>query len=245
VRCWHDGESGAVLSERPMVADDRDHIPPGASIVTRIAPAPKQPGRSAIEIDGQPRIIIADDVLASFDLQVGDILLEARVTELATADEIARATEAALVFLAYRPRSEREVRDRLRRGSYGPEAIDAVIARLHDWHYLDDTDFARRWVENRSTHRPRGRRLLQQELRQKGIDAETVREVIAEADLDEVAAAEDLARRRLDATPAEDPVARRRRVSAFLARRGYGYDVIRIALERAMGPSDEDAEPLA
>ena len=55
-------------------------------------------------------------------------------------------------------------------------------------------------MENRAAHRPRGRRLLQQELWRKGIDAETVNEVIAEADLDEIAAATELAQRRLSAT---------------------------------------------
>ena len=102
-----------------------------------------------------------------------------------------------MVFLGYRPRSEKEVRDRLRRGGYEQDAIEHAIARLHEWRYLDDADFARRWVENRTTHRPRGRRLLQQELRHKGIDGEIARDAIDDAELDETGAAEALARRRL------------------------------------------------
>ena len=144
-----------------------------------------------------------------------------------------------MVFLSYRPRSEKEVRDRLRRGGYEQDAIEHAIARLHEWRYLDDADFARRWVENRTAHRPRGKRLLQQELRHKGIDSETARDAIDDVDLDETGAAEVLARRRLPSYAGDEPVAIRRRLGAYLARRGYGYDVIRVALDRALGETED------
>jgi regulatory protein len=215
-------------------------VQPGT--VTRITPRRRERGRFAVEIDGRPGLTLAEDVLLRADVQVGDRLDETTIAALLATDETARATEAALVFLAYRPRSEREVRDRLRRGAFSQTAIDAAIARLYDWRYLDDADFARRWVENRASQRPRGQRLLQQELRQKGIAPEIAREVIAEAELDEASAAEALARRRLPAYAGDDPAAVRRRLSAYLARRGYGYDVIRVALERALEQSDEPGD---
>jgi len=155
---------------------------------------------------------------------------------------VARSTEAALHFLSYRARSEQEVRDRLKRGDFSPEAIDATVVRLNEWRYLDDADFARRWVESRSRGKPRGQRLLQQELRQKGIDAETSKQVIAEADLDEAAAATELARKRLSTMGGEDPVAIKRKIGAYLARRGYGFDVARKALELATGEQVDDEE---
>jgi regulatory protein len=226
-----------------VFATDEERTELVEATVTRLTPLSRKPGHYTVELDGRGGLTITEEALVRFAIQVGDRLDEVKVAELTAADELGRATEAALVFLAHRPRAEREVRDRLRRGSFTPSTVEAVIGRLHEWRYLDDADFARRWVENRTTHRPRGRRLLQQELRQKGIDAETVREVIAEADLDEVAAAEELARRRLGGSAGEDPAAARRRVSAYLARRGYGYDVIRIALERAMGPAEDVDDP--
>lgn len=217
-------------------------IEPGT--ITRIAPRRRERGRFAVEVDGRAGLTLSEEVLQRSGLQVGDEIDAATLAELTARDTTARATDAALGFLAYRPRSEREVRDRLRRGGFDVETIDRVIARLYDWRYLDDADFARRWVEGRAAQRPRGKRLLQQELRQKGIDAEIAREVIAEADLDEVAAAAALARKRLPSYAGEDPMVVRRRLSAYLARRGYGFDVVRAALERAMGPPDEeDAEP--
>jgi regulatory protein len=207
--------------------------------VTALRPSKRDPDRIAVDLDGSFAFALPATLVADERIDVGATLDGDRVNSLLAADQASRATEAALVFLSYRPRSEKEVRDRLRRGGFEQDAIEHVIARLHEWRYLDDADFARRWVENRTAHRPRGRRLLQQELRHKGIDVEIAREAIDDADLDETGAAEALARRRLPAYAGDEPAAIRRRLGAYLARRGYGYDVIRVALDRALGESEE------
>ena len=218
-----------------------DSIPqtPRSGQITALRPTRRDPNRVSVDLDGAFAFALPAQLVTDERLEIGDTLDEPRTASLLASDESARATEAALVFLGYRPRSEREVRDRLRRNGYGQDAIDHTIARLHDWRYLDDEDFARRWVENRATHRPRGKRLLHQELRNKGIDRETAHEVIDGADLDEAADAEQIARRRLPSYAGDDPAAIRRRLGAYLARRGYGYDVIRAALERVLGEDDE------
>jgi regulatory protein len=213
---------------------------PRAGRITALRPTKRDPDRVAVDIDGSFAFAIPATLVADQRLEVGDALDGERVSALLSADQAARATEAALVFLGYRPRSEKEVRDRLRRGGYEQDAIDHTISQLHEWRYLDDADFARRWVENRTAHRPRGKRLLQQELRHKGIDTETAREAIDDADLDETGAAEALARRRLPSYAGDEPAATRRRLGAYLARRGYGYDVIRIALDRTLGEAEDD-----
>jgi regulatory protein len=220
-----------------------DETPPQsvrAGRVTALRPTKRDPDRIAVDLDGSFAFALPATLVADERIDVGEMLDGDRVSSLLAADEASRATEAALVFLGYRPRSEKEVRDRLRRGGYEQDAIEHAIARLHEWRYLDDADFARRWVENRTMHRPRGRRLLQQELRHKGIDGEIARDAIDDAELDETGAAEALARRRLPSYAGDEPAAIRRRLGAYLARRGYGYDVIRVALDRALGEADDD-----
>ena len=222
-----------------------DESPPQtvrAGRVTALRPSKRDPDRIAVDLDGSFAFALPATLVADERIDVGATLDGDRVNSLLAADQASRATEAALVFLSYRPRSEKEVRDRLRRGGFEQDAIEHAIARLHEWHYLDDADFARRWVENRTAHRPRGRRLLQQELRHKGIDVEIAREAIDDADLDETGAAEALARRRLPAYAGDEPAAIRRRLGAYLARRGYGYDVIRVALDRALGEAEDEGD---
>lgn len=194
----------------------------------------RDPERLNVYLDGQFAFGIDREVAVREGLRIGDELDPARVRALRAQDEIARATNAALVFLGYRARSEREVRDRLSQKGYPPETVAAVIERLNGWGYLNDADFARFWTENRVQHKPRGRRLLEQELRFKGVAPEVVRETLDEAELDEETAALELARDRLrrDASSSLEPEVQRRRLAGFLARRGYDYDVVRRVMKR-------------
>lgn len=216
---------------------------PRSGRITKITSQVREPERVSIFLDGVFAFGLPADVATTDGLSVGEELDEARVAALLIRDEAGRATTAALAFLAYRPRSEREVRDRLRQKGYGAEAVAATVAKLEDWRYLDDADFARRWVENRVTQKPRGRRLLEQELRVKGIDVETSRQVIDDVSPDESAQALDLALAKRRAYANDAPPVARRKLGAYLARRGYGFEVIRPILDRVLGDEDAGTEP--
>ncbi len=223
-------------------AVERDR--PRAGRVTDLAPQVRDAERISVSLDGVFAFGLPADVAAREGVAIGVDLDEAQVAALLALDDVARATSAALAFLSYRPRSEREVRDRLRQKGFAPEAVEAAVARLEGWRYLDDEDFARRWVENRAAHQPRGRRLLEQELRRKGIDRETARGVLDETEIDESAAALELARDKLRAYAGDDPTTARRKLGAFLARRGFGYDVVRPVVERLLGDADGSEDDL-
>ena len=210
--------------------------------VTAIKPQVRHPDRVSVFLDGAFAFGLPAEAAARDGLTVGEEITADRVQTLLGIDEAAKATTAALAFLAHRPRAEREVRDRLRQKGYGPTAIERAIEKLYGWQYLDDADFARTWVENRTTHRPRGPRLLEQELRQKGIDRETARETIAAAAIDETAAALDLARAKLRTYQGQEPTVIRRRLSGYLARRGFSYATVGPVLDRVLGGEQHDAE---
>ena len=212
---------------------------PAAGRVTALTPQRHDPERLNVFLDGAFAFGLGLDLALREGLAVGDDLDEERVAALVAADEAGKATSAALALLAHRPRAAREVRDRLRQKGYSGGAIDAAVTRLEGWNYLDDAAFARAWVENRAAHKPRGERLLAQELRRKGVAAETVAETIAAAELDEAGAALELARAKVRAYAGLEPAVARRRLGAYLGRRGYGYDVVGPVLERVFG-EDED-----
>jgi regulatory protein len=145
-----------------------------------------------------------------------------------------------LLLLTTRPRSIKEIRTRLKQKGYSEPAIDAAIAKAEGWNYVDDEAFARFWVENREANRPRGRRLLEQELRDKGVDREIVRNAIDEAGINEIEAATELARTKMRSYVKLEPEVARRRLSGFLARKGYNFDVVKHALAAAL---DGELEP--
>ena len=150
--------------------------------ITRISVQKNNAERVSIELDGAFAFGLPATELVRMGLKVGHQITEEDAAELTSIDEAARATDASLHFIGYRPRSEREVRDRLRKRGYSPEAIDAAIQKLRDWDYLDDRAFAEFWVMNRIEHNPRGARLLKQELYARGVDRAVVNQVLEERD---------------------------------------------------------------
>lgn len=211
--------------------------------VTAITDQRRDPERVNIALDGQFAFGLARLVAAQHGLHVGQVLSADEVAALRAADEVERAVQAGVQFLAYRPRSEREVRDRLNQRGFSPVAIDEAVARLKRWRYLDDEAFARFWVENRAEHRPQGHRRLKSELRAKGVDPALAAEVIEEAGGDEFPAALALAQKRVTSLRGLDPLVQRRRLAGFLQRRGYGWDVVRPVLDRVLGEAEEDDPP--
>lgn len=195
-----------------------------------MSPTLRDPERVSVYIDGTFAFALPAIAAVQRGLKQGVVLDEAAVRELEGLAAGEKAVEAALVFVSYRPRSEREVRDRLRKREFGPEAIEYAIEKMRGWKYLDDRTFAEFWVESRAEHSPRGKRALKSELRAKGVEREVVDIVIDDAEMDEQGSALEIARKRLRSLSSYDEETQKRRLSAFLARRGYDWDVVRPVL---------------
>lgn len=234
------GAAGRQQRLTPQQKPAPKEIAPGT--ISSIAPTKRDPERIIVSIDGTFAFALPAIVAVQRGLRRGVVLDEAAVLELAELAESEKAVEAALTFVAYRPRSEREVRDRLRRREFKPDAIDYAIEKMRGWNYLDDRAFAEFWVENRTEHSPRGRRALQAELSAKGIDRAVVGDVLETTDLHEAESALDLARKRLRSLSNLDEATQKRRLGAFLGRRGYGWDVIKPVFAELFSPSDESDE---
>jgi regulatory protein len=208
--------------------------------ITAIERQKRNPERVNVFLDGAFAFGLPVNAVLDFQLRIGRQLTGLEIEELKELDDTAKATDAAIRLLTSRPRSVREIRDRLRRKEYGDETIERVLERLRDWRYIDDEAFARYWVENRESNRPRGRRLLEQELRQKGVERETVSSALDEAGIDERAGALEIARAKMRSYRNEEEAVARRRLGAFLARRGYGYDVVKPVLEALFSGDGSD-----
>jgi regulatory protein len=116
------------------------------------------------------------------------------------------------------------------------EVAERVLGRYTDVGLIDDEAFARAWVQSRHAGRGLARRALAAELRQRGVDDDTVNDAVEELDPEqEEAAARELVAKRMAATRGLDPVKRTRRIVGMLARKGYSgglaYRLVREALE--------------
>src|SRR5712691_2392169 len=140
--------------------------------------------------------------------------------------------DVALRFLAQRPRSEQEVRRRLRRAGADESAVETVLEQLRQHALVDDVAFAEYWVEQRQTFKPRGTRLLRAELRQHGIEAtaaEAAAETSAASALDDAFRA---AHKRARQLSSADERAFKSRLAQFLTRRGFDWETISAVVDR-------------
>jgi len=183
---------------------------------------------------------IAAELVARYNLQPGVLLDAARLDALLREDGDSRAYARALHFLSYRTRSSKEIRERLKRDEWTDEVIERVVERLQREKLLNDSHFAEVWVEHRSLSRPRGAYQLRQELRQKGVDRETIDAALPDADQElenAVAAVE----RKMRSWSTLDERTRQTKALEFLQRRGFNYSVARAALRRIAEESDDTA----
>ncbi len=172
-------------------------------------------------------------------LRKGQTLSQAEITALRHEDAVQQAVDRAANFLSYRPRSTQEVRRNLSQKGTPPPVIEVTIERLNALGYLDDCEFARYWVKNRNTFKPRGPRALRYELRQKGVSSAVINETIDEM-VDEDVAACEAARSKVRGLRGNSHREFKRRLSNFLQRRGFNYSTINNALEQLIEELETD-----
>jgi len=126
-----------------------------------------------------------------------------------------------------------EIRRHLRSKRFDDPAIDQAVDQLRAQRYIDDEAFARYWVEQRDTHRPRGERAIVSELMQKGVAREVIELVLGEREPDaDVKRARDAIKRPITRWLTLSEVERKRKIHQYLAQRGFSYDVIEEVLAR-------------
>ena len=226
--------------------------------VLRIRLTPRKKNRVLVHLEDAEPFEIALDVMERSGIHVGDDVTAKDLAQLQEDDTKWRVRQAALRLLSYRPRAEQELRRRLRSKDFPPALVEWCLRLLEEQGLIDDPAFAAAYVRSRLRLRPRGRFRLAQELRQKGVSAEVAEQAIDQGfdneETSESALACAAARGWLDRqgstlieslagtdrSPERERA--RRRLHAFLSRRGFGSDVIRVGLEEAETGAREVAE---
>jgi len=215
--------------------------------ITAVRPDARRPDHYHIELDTGDELLLDESLVAEERLAPGDTLAAADIERLRAAAAEREVFDRAALFLAARPRSRAEVRRRLlrpspRRAAPAEDVVERVVNRLERLGYLDDAAFAAYWAEQRERFSPRSARAIRQELRQRGVDAETAA-ASADPDDDEQRAIT-AGRKRVGALAQADYQTFYTRMGGFLQRRGFSYGVARVAIRRlwaeAHGEAPED-----
>lgn len=191
--------------------------------ITALQAQKRNPNRVSVFLDGEYAFGLSRIVAAW--LQIGQFLDEQKINSLLEQDALEVGFQKALNFISYRPRSAQEVQRRLKDYGYNENQVEAILERLKQAKLVEDAEFARLWVENRSEFRPRSRRVLRIELLQKGIAEEEIQTALGDVEEDSALAYQAAIRyaRRLRGMEWREF---RERLGAFLVRRGFDYGTL-------------------
>jgi len=144
---------------------------------------------------------------------------------LADSISLQACLDAAYRYLSYRPRSEAEIRQWLHRRGFASEVAEEAITNLREQNLSDDFAFAQFWKDNRLSFRPKSKRLIEKELRDKKVATEIIEQMTADINDEEIAYK--LGSSRMQALAHLDYPDFLRRLSNYLGYRGFSYQVIR------------------
>ena len=220
--------------------------------ITDIQVSPELPSHQQLFLNDTPFVVIHASLVEKFGLRIG-LEIEAEVIEkIIAADEVMRAKNRALRLLREEkdnnttdapedPRltlkrktyTKSEIERQLEREGFSADAIETSIEELIRSGHIRDRQYAENWIVRRQKSNPRGKTLLKRELVDKGIDRETAEQVIATVETeDETKVALEIAQKRAKQYKRLPTHVAKRRLHGFLARRGFGSDIVRQVLEQ-------------
>ncbi len=211
--------------------------------ITEISAQKRNRRRVNISLDGSYAFSL--DRLTAAWLQVGRELSDAEIEKLQTRDEVEIGVSQALNLLSHRSRSVAEMTRYLEGKGYAPETIRAVLARLDEEGLLNDDRFAREWIENRNTFRPRSQSQLKAELRFKGLAEISIESALEESGIDDATLAMAAARKQAHRYISSDYEIYRKKLGNALLRRGFSYATVNETLRTLWNEmqQDETVEP--
>lgn len=220
--------------------------------ITDIQAVPELPSHQQLFLNGAPFVVVHASLIEKFGLRIG-LEIEAEVIEkIISADEVMRAKNHALKLLreekdnatadepedsrpALKPKTytKSEIERQLEREGFSAGTIETSIEELIRSGHIRDRKYAENWVVRRQKSNPRGKTLLKHELVDKGIDKETAEQVVATVEAeDETKVALQIAQKRAKQYKRLPTHVAKRRLHGFLARRGFGSDIVRQVLDQ-------------
>jgi regulatory protein len=200
-----------------------------AGTITKLVVQQKQPHRVTVFLDGLCVLEVSQTLVLEYGLRVGRRLSVEEQERLRAAERLLAARATAFQYLAYRPRTAHEVRQRLRRGGYEAAVVEQVMDNLHAQGILNDRAYAHAYLQARRDIHRDGPQRMRHKLRQRGICRALIDEAIAQdlSEADVYEAARTQAAKYWERLSREaDPRKRRKKLGDFLCRRGFSFATV-------------------
>lgn len=197
--------------------------------ITKVEKQKRNKKRYSIFINDQFAFGVHEDILIKYELLKGKVLDENFIDEVLKAKEQNKANNYAISLLSYRARSEKEIMDKMTQKGYEKVLISNTITYLEKHNYLNDREFAIIFAKEKYNLKKYGKRRIETELYQKGVDQVIIDEVLNEIfdREDEYNTALELAQKKLRTSyKNDDKDGQYRKLGGYLQRRGYDFGIV-------------------
>ncbi|MGJ7911585.1 recombination regulator RecX [Neobacillus sp. LXY-1] len=216
------------------------------AIITKITTQKNNADRFNIFMDkgkGEEFAFSVDsDVLIKFQLKKGMELDEFSLLEIQYQDDIRKAYNLAVHFLARRIRSEKEIKDYLLKKEMEEPVINEVLHKLTEQKYINDEEYAFAYVRTQANTTDKGPGVIKQELKEKGIAEKIGSLALEEYSIEQqIEKAMKLSQKFFNKNSKDSFRIQKQKFEQMLLRKGYSFEVIQLAL-RETEDSNKDEE---
>ena len=195
--------------------------------ITAITPQVKDKTRCSIYVDGRFYCGLTLETTVKNRLKVGQSVTEQFLSEIQLESEKTSALDKALTHITATQKTEREIRSFLTKKGYLPATVEYVLEKLRGYDFVNDGEYAKAYVASKSKRK--GERLIELELRAKGISETDAEEALSSIDeQSQIAAAQAVLEKYLRGKPQDAPTFQK--AYRHLLSKGFTYDVAKSAL---------------
>jgi regulatory protein len=187
----------------------------------------KNKKRVNVHLDGKFGFGLDLDNFVKLNLKVEQELSEKEVAEIVKKAEFQKTLDKLLRFATLRPRSEKEINYWLKRKKVHESLQKGLFNKLKRLDLIDDRKFAEWWIGQRIQFKSKSKRELISELRIKGIDKNTIEDVLYETRIDEAKNAKKLIEKNQYKWERYDKRTARKKMGEYLARKGFAWEIIK------------------
>lgn len=201
------------------------------STVTLLKPQ-KNGKRVNVYLDGVFGFGIDLDNLVTSHIKIGTELTDEEVKKIIFKADFQKNLDKVLRFVTVRPRSLKEVNDYFRRKKIDISIHQSLLEKLKHLELLDDTKFAKWWVNQRLAFKKISLRILKLELGKKGIDRNIIDDVLQDSPIDEEKMARELLENKAYKWKNFDPKVAKQKKFQYLAGKGFDWEVVKKVIDK-------------
>jgi len=202
-------------------------------------------GRSDVTIyfDNDSLLFLAVEVFLKSGLKKGDDISEDRFSLLIEQNKIFHIRQRAFRLLGRRQHSSSELSRKLWNKDYEQKLIDEVIDDLQNKGYLDDKEFIRAFVAEKSKAKNWSSKKIKAELFKRGVASKLIDEMFSERQTEsDLESAMKLAKKKYEVLMKRnlEPKELRNKLSTYLFSKGFEYELTKEVISKLVKANDDE-----